>query len=234
MKITASAVRVSALFWTIWILVYPACNYIASCRSDVHCFYFEWEHALPFVPWLIIPYLSIDVFLALLPLIIKDEKELWTYGHRMVTATLIAGAFFLLLPMKFGWPRPPVDSSSFVGWINTTFRAMDLPYNQCPSLHVAYLLIMFGPFMRNTRGPLRIGIAAWFGLILVSTLFTYQHHCVDVLGGFALGALSICLLHRHAESGKVPHENAHEMATSRRAPFELQMEFPMEAEAVRR
>jgi membrane-associated phospholipid phosphatase len=226
MKITASTVRVSALFWAIWILVYPVCNWISRYRTDVHCFYFEWERGLPFIPAMILPYLSIDIFLVLLPLIIKDEKELWKYGQRMVTATLIAGACFLLFPMKFGWTRPPVDAS-FVGWINTTFRAMDLPYNQCPSLHVAFLAIMFGPFMRNTRGIARVFIAIWFPLILLSTLFTYQHHCLDVLGGFVLGSLSIYLLRDEQPA------SANRRHVSLQTQYEMPMGYPAEVDAVR-
>jgi membrane-associated phospholipid phosphatase len=191
MKITPSALRVSAFFWTIWILVYPLCNWLTSYRANVHTFYFEWEHHLPFVPVLIIPYLSIDLFLATLPFLIKRADELHTYGLRIVTATLIAGVCYLAFPMSFGWDRPPV--TGLVGVIITLFRSMDLPFNQCPSLHVAYLIIMFGPFMRNTQGIPRISIAIWFLLILVSTLFTYQHHCVDVLGGMTLGAICIRL-----------------------------------------
>src|SRR4051812_47978909 len=57
-KAIAASIGLSALF----LVVYGGCNWITSQRHDVGTFYFEWERAIPFVPFLILPYMSIDLF----------------------------------------------------------------------------------------------------------------------------------------------------------------------------
>jgi len=172
-------------------MVYPVCNYITSLRADVRCFYFSWERNLPFVPVLFIPYMSIDVFFILAPFVAATAVELRTYTLRVAAAILMAGSCWLVFPMKYGFDRPPVGGLLGLGF--ELFRAIDLPFNQCPSLHIAFLVIMRDLYSRRTRGGLRAGIDIWFGLIVLSTLLTYQHHVVDLAGGFFLGVLCLYL-----------------------------------------
>jgi hypothetical protein len=47
---------------------------------------------------------------------------------------------------------------------------------------------------RHTRGIVRWLICGWFGLIGVSTVLTYQHHVIDLAGGFLLGLLCYYLI----------------------------------------
>ena len=42
-------------------------------------------------------------------------------------------------------------------------------------------------YARKVRGLARILLDAWFLLIGVSVLTTYQHHFIDIPTGFALG-----------------------------------------------
>ena len=53
-----ASVGLSILF----LIVYGGCNWITARRSDVGVFYFQWERTIPFVPLLILPYMSIDIF----------------------------------------------------------------------------------------------------------------------------------------------------------------------------
>ena len=70
--------------------------------------------------------------------------------------------------------------------IFNNFRSLDLPFNECPSLHITLAVILLDIFYRHTKGILRWGIVAWFVLIMLSPLLTYQHHTIDILGGFTL------------------------------------------------
>ena len=83
------------------------------------------------------------------------------------------GACFLLFPLKFTFPRPEVPG--VLGLVFNQFRKMDLPYNECPSLHIALRAVMIGVYVRHTRGWARWGLHIWFSLIGLSTVLVYQH-----------------------------------------------------------
>ncbi|HEX8374138.1 MAG TPA: phosphatase PAP2/dual specificity phosphatase family protein [Geminicoccaceae bacterium] len=170
-----------------FLVVYTLCNELAARRTDVGTWVYAWERHIPFVPWMVWPYLSIDLFFVAAPFLCGDRRELRNLTRRMVAATLIAGAFFLLMPLRFAFDRPPVDG--FTGAVFDAFRGMDKPFNLFPSLHIAFRTILAELYWRHTRGPLRWALAAWFSAVGLSTLLVWQHHVIDVAGGFTLGAL---------------------------------------------
>jgi membrane-associated phospholipid phosphatase len=182
-KSLAVSVGLSILF----LLVYGGCNWITARRANVGSFYFEWERNIPFVPFFILPYMSIDLFFVVAPFLCRTERELSILTKRIVTAIAVAGICFLLFPLRFAFPRP--DADGFLGAIFDWFRGMDSPYNLLPSLHAALMLILLDVYIRRTRGFVRIAIVSWFVLIALSPLLTYQHHLIDIAGGFVLAAL---------------------------------------------
>jgi membrane-associated phospholipid phosphatase len=185
------AVKTSAALCGLFLLVYGASNWLTSFRHDVGSYYFGWERHIPFVPLMILPYMSIDLFFIAGPFVCRDERELRTLWQRIITAILVCGAFFLLMPLRFAFERPQVDGP--LGIIFNNFRLLDRPYNQFPSLHTALQVILAMLYLRHTRGLLRLVVGIWFGLIGLSTLLTYQHHVIDVIGGFVVGVLCFYL-----------------------------------------
>jgi len=135
---------------------------------------------------MILPYMSIDLFFVAAPFFCRTEKELSIFVKRVAAAILAAGVCFLLFPLRFAFPRPHADG--WLGAIFDWFRGMDAPYNLLPSLHAALMLILLDVYFRHSRGLIRIAIIAWFSLIAVSPVLTYQHHVVDIAGGFVLAA----------------------------------------------
>jgi protein-tyrosine phosphatase/membrane-associated phospholipid phosphatase len=184
----AAAIGLSVLF----LVVYSGTNWITSLRSDVGTWYFEWERWIPFVPWMVIPYMSIDLFFVVAPFLCRGRIELKILAARITLAILAAGTCFLLFPLRLVTEPPPVDG--LCGFIFDWFRGMDKPYNLCPSLHIALRTILADTYARNLRGVLRFGSHVWFSLIGFSTLLTYQHHIVDVAGGFLLACLCFYLI----------------------------------------
>ena len=184
-KAAATSAGLSALF----VGVYGFCNVITSLRPHVGSLYFAWERAIPFVPALILPYLSIDLFFIAAPFLARSDRERSTFARRIVAAILIAGVCFLLFPLRFAFERPPVEG--FVGVIFNRFRTLDPPFNEFPSLHVALWLILFQTYFRRFKGVLRVGVVIWLVLIGISPLVTYQHHVVDILGGLGLGVFCL-------------------------------------------
>ena len=126
------AARTSAALSILFLIVYGGSNWLASKRSDVRCFYFSFERHIPFVPAMTLPYLSIDLFFVAAPFLCRSDEQLRQLARRIVLAILIAGTFFLLLPLRFHFERPPV--AGWLGAMFNGFRNMDLPFNQFPSL----------------------------------------------------------------------------------------------------
>jgi len=180
----ATALALSLLF----VMVYGLASWLTSLRADVGTWAFNWERSLPFVPWLIVPYMSLDMFFVAAPFLCRERTELLVFRRRMAVTILIGGATFLLIPLRFAFPRPvPTD------WTAAIFRVLhgfDRPFNLFPSLHIAILLILAGTYHRHRRGFVRWLLDGWFALIAASTVLTYQHHVIDVVGGFALGVFS--------------------------------------------
>lgn len=184
----AASVSLSLLF----LAVYGSTNWLSSQRTDVATWYFEWERFIPFVPLMVIPYMSIDLFFVAAPFLSRNRQELATFCRRIVLAILLAGLCFLVMPLKLNVERPRLD-----GWLGAAFGwffAADLPYNLFPSLHITLRTILAETYARHTRGLWNLALHAWFSLIGLSTLLTYQHHVVDVLGGFVLAAVCFYLI----------------------------------------
>jgi protein-tyrosine phosphatase/membrane-associated phospholipid phosphatase len=184
MKLRWKAATVSASLSALFLIVYSTCNWITSHRDNIGSLHLDWERHIPFIPLLILPYMSIDLFFIAAPFLARSERELRTLANRLAAAILIAGAFFLLFPLKFAFERPHVYGP--LGLIFNNFRTVDLPFNEFPSLHVALCLILLDIYCRHTTQWLRALVMIWFALILASTVFTYQHHLVDVVGGMGL------------------------------------------------
>jgi membrane-associated phospholipid phosphatase/predicted protein tyrosine phosphatase len=184
----STALALSLLF----IVVYGLTGWITSVRADVGTWVFDWERRLPFVPSLVLPYMSLDLFFVAAPFLCATRRELGVFRRRMTTAILVAGAMFLLVPLQFAFPRPPA-----AGWTAAMFELLygfDRACNLFPSLHVAILMLLAGTYHRHSRGFMRWLIHGWFSLIGLSTVLIYQHHVIDVAGGFALGVLCYYLI----------------------------------------
>ena len=203
----AKALTVSVALSILFLIVYGGCNWITARRANVGLFYFEWERATPFVPFFILPYMSIDLFFVVAPFLCRTERELSILTKRIVTAIAVAGICFLLFPLRFAFPRP--DADGFLGAIFDWFRGMDAPYNLLPSLHAALMLILLDVYIRRTGGFVRIAIVSWFVLIALSPLLTYQHHLIDIAGGFVLAALCFLIFRNKDFSSPRRHAAAH-------------------------
>lgn len=184
-KSLGASVGLSVLF----LIVYGWCNWITAQRHDVGTLVFAWERFIPFVPLMIVPYMSIDLFFVAAPFLCRTDSELAALSKRILAAIVVAGICFLLFPLRFAFERP--HAAGWLGLAFDWFRGMDLPYNLLPSLHIAFRTILAQHYARHTRGLLRSASNIWFFLVGLSTLLTYQHHFMDVVAGFALGVSCI-------------------------------------------
>ena len=173
-------------------MVYGGTSWITSLRSDVGTWYYSWERLIPFVPLMIIPYMSIDLFFVAAPFLCQDRRELRLLSRRIALGIVVAGACFLIYPLRLAVERP--SAPGWLGVIWSWFVGMDRPYNLLPSLHITLRTILANLYAQHTRGITRLASNIWFSLIGFSTLFTYQHHVVDVVGGFILATYCFYLV----------------------------------------
>ena len=178
----AALVVVAAIFYA----SYGATNAIASARANVPEIYFAWERAVPFWAWSIVPYWSLNLLYALGFFLCRDSRELARYVTQLLAAQMIATLFFIAFPLQMSWEKPAV--SGFSGFLFSSLAAFDLPFNQAPSLHIILCVVVGAFYLRKARSVwLKAALAAWFALIGLSVLTTYQHHFIDIPTGLAAG-----------------------------------------------
>ena len=243
-----------ALLGPFFFLSYGAATWVTSQRAHVGSLVFDWERNIPFLPWTIVPYWSIDVLYGLSLFLPMTARELDTHARRLLTAQIVAVSFFLLLPLTFTFPRPASDGVA--GFLFDSLGKFDKPFNQAPSLHIALLVILWERYARlllprhpsarpgdlsrhraatdpqvepgdaggragdETKGatdstkakPGHDGsktvphalsfwfLHAWFALIGISVLTTYQHHFLDIPTGALLGFFCLWLWPEHGPS----------------------------------
>ena len=184
----AALVVVAAIFYA----SYGATNALASARANVPEIYFAWERALPFWAWSIVPYWSLNLLYALGFFLCRDSRELARYVAQLLAAQLIATLFFIAFPLQMSWEKPAV--SGFSGFLFSSLAAFDLPFNQAPSLHIILCVVVGAFYLRKARTVwLKAALAAWFALIGLSVLTTYQHHFIDIPTGLAAGCLVLLI-----------------------------------------
>jgi protein-tyrosine phosphatase/membrane-associated phospholipid phosphatase len=187
----AAAAGATALTSLLFVVAYNACNDITHARTDVGVWAFDWERHWPVVPAMIVPYWSIDLLFLLAPFCCTTRDEVDVHRRRLVFAIAGASLGFLLIPLRFAFPRPEVEGALAPGF--AALYSFDQPHNLFPSLHIAFRTLLADLYVRQSRGAWRLLAHGWFSLVGVSTLLTWQHHLVDVLGGFWLAALAVQL-----------------------------------------
>lgn len=173
-----------------FIALYTLCNQFTAMRVAIGQGVFEWERSIPFIPWTVIPYLSIFGFFAL-SFFVGTTASLDRYVQQLRLDLVISLGCYLLFPLRFQFERPAIDG--VFGVFFELLTLCDLPYNRAPSLHISMLLLLWVRLAPCVSGSTRIALHAWFALIGLSVLTTYQHHLIDVPAGIAVGALCIAL-----------------------------------------
>lgn len=170
--------------------VYNYAAWYLSGLEAVPSFVFDFEKYIPFLPWTIIPYMTSGLFFVLVFFLCKNKEQLKVLTCRMLFVTITAGICFLLFPLKFSLAKPETDHFLF-SYCFRFLTVFDSPFNQAPSLHIAYAFIFWSVFRNLKR--FRNFFMLWLLLLGISTLTTYQHHCIDLLSGSVLAYISFIL-----------------------------------------
>lgn len=185
---TGARVALAAINTSVFGLCYLLANQYALQRGVSRNVALPFEVEMPFVPWLVLPYLSSGPLFVAAFFLVRSRDELRVLSQRLLLATVLAAMVFVWYPLRYSTPRPA--SASALMPLFDLLAAMDAPYNQLPSLHVAYCLILWLALRRLPRAAwARAVITCWLALTAAATLFVHQHHLLDVVAGSGLGLL---------------------------------------------
>lgn len=166
-------------------LSYGWLNHLTSLRDDVGVVVAVWEYAIPFVPWMMLPYMSIDAFYAVSLFLFRKRSNLDRHALRLLLATVISLVGFWLFPLQFSFEVPKAEG--FNGFLQSVLLGFDQPYNQAPSLHISLLIVLWVVYAKRLQGLWRLALHGWFFAIGASVLLVYQHHFIDVWTGALAG-----------------------------------------------
>lgn len=181
--------RLIALVTLLFCVVYGGADYITAHRTTQLALYLPAELAIPLWPPAILIYDSLYLLFILAPFVLRSDADFRRLAREASVLIVISGVCFLLLPARLGFPAPHV-----VGPLRATFEASDrlnLTYNLVPSLHVGLAMLCLIEFWPRVTPRVRVALAVWGVALALSTLFTHQHHVLDVIAGAAL-AWAVC------------------------------------------
>jgi len=138
-----------------------------------------------FQSWALWPYVSLWVYVAVPPALMPSLRTLIRYGW-WIGALCVAG-----LACFYLWPTAVPRQALAVAGTFEVLRGVDAAGNACPSLHVAaatFSALWIERLLRDLGVPnaSRWLNAAWYLLIVWSTLATKQHVWWDVVAGLIL------------------------------------------------
>ncbi len=145
---------------------------------------------IPLYPPAVVPYLLGTLLFVTFPILTAlfiKPREFDAYAISVLTATIISYLVYLIFPTFV--TRPEITSDDFFSKVIVLLYQADRSFNAAPSGHTFYSLISC---LYVCRWLPRYKII-WIILaaaIIVSTLFTWQHYILDVVGGLALGILA--------------------------------------------
>ena len=85
---------------------YGFANWLATRQANVPSIVFDWERSIPFIPWTIVPYWSIDLLYGISLVVCTTKREVDRQGQRLLATQLITIPFFILFPLHFSFDRP--------------------------------------------------------------------------------------------------------------------------------
>ncbi|MGP9548198.1 phosphatase PAP2 family protein [Psychrobacter sp. AOP7-D1-21] len=178
--------------------------------SQIHNLATPFDNAIPFIPAMIIPYSwSLVLFVASF-FLVRTSTQLFLLTYRLILATIFACLIFYLYPARFSFRRVVPDDWTQFGY--QFLQLVDKPFNQLPSLHVSYAVLLgvslwdvVASKKKWSSITYRLLLTGICTLIALSTVLTYQHHLLDMLGGVVLAVAVLILSNRIRNALVIKH-----------------------------
>lgn len=135
---------------------------------------------IPFIPPLIIPYLTLYLFITVSFILLWPKIIFESFVVALLVVNLSAAIFWYRFPN--GVKRPVVKGKS---WLLSLVRLAynhDKEGNAFPSAHVYYSTVC-AIYLWQAFPQIGWPVIVWGGTISISTVFVKQHYLIDILGG---------------------------------------------------
>ena len=189
----------------LFFILYGSVNQYTSLGIPPSSFVFEWEKNIPFIEEWILPYTMIYPMFILAFLLPQSNRELTLLAWRSLVIILFSVLIFLFFPLAFSFSKPETDHFN---WFLEAVELVDLPFNQAPSLHVSFSVVLWYSLAKRVKvwwG--KALLALLFFTVAISTLFVYQHHFIDVITGAFVGFLSCYFIGKKSFNSLVKTED---------------------------
>lgn len=148
------------------------------------------DRLISFQPEALPLYLSLWVYVSLVPALLIDRRELASYVVAVIGLSVIGLGIFLLWPTTVLCPDANWSQHPTFAFL----KSVDASGNACPSLHVAFAVftaIWLGRLLRQMKAGNTVRVINWLWClgILYSTMAIRQHVALDVLAGTGLGVI---------------------------------------------
>lgn len=166
---------------------------------------FNIDSHIPFIDSMIVPYAcSLPFFMASF-FMVNTQVQLVRLTHKLLLATLLACLCFYAMPLQFSYDvSAQLTHSKHWQWAYQLLHSMDKPYNQLPSLHVVYAIVLLQSVWGSLASWLsKVAMTCLSVAIAVATVFTWQHHVLDLFAGVLLATVVLAIehvLHKHLPS----------------------------------
>ena len=156
------------------------------------------DEALPFVPWLVVPYISFYAYFPIAAWVganADHRAQGLVFFQRMLVLTWASMVVFMLLPLEITLRSQASDAGGWLGSLIDELHGADAPYNAWPSLHVlqGLLTMLFVRWSLREQGQWNSPLAAvaWtsFLLLCLSTVLIKQHYIFDAIVSLAIVAV---------------------------------------------
>ena len=158
----------------------------------------EWDRRIPFVVGWLWVYLVPYLIGPLTATVLRRETFFW-YLRRSLLLSVVSLLIFALYPTQTVRPSVVYLGHDFTTEMYRNMVAIDEPpANAAPSLHVSLTCLLAWAVSRDSR---RWGVLAFAvsGFVWLATLFTHQHHLIDVGTGVLLASLCAIIKNGYAQ-----------------------------------
>lgn len=176
-----------ALFGAVFAVTFGSTSWITTHYASLPAWDLPFERSVPFVPAACLVYATLTPVLLFSAYFFRTRKTMAPFAIALSVQCVLAAICFLLFPQTVAWTRPAVT-----GWLRAPFalvNAMNLDYNQFPSLHVALAVSAAWAYPRW-----KALWWTWAVAVAASTWLMWEHHLVDIVAGFALAAIVMSLM----------------------------------------